>query len=757
MSDRFVIWGIMEQREGYIEHIKFRNPDNGYTIFTLSMAGDEEELTCVGSFPVISEGEYVAVEGNMTVHSLYGEQMQVTGFTVSIPKDSLSMERYLGSGAIKGIGLTMASRIVQKFGDATFRIIEREPERLAEIKGISERMARDIYAQFKEKQGMREAMMYLQRYSITGVLAVKIYKQYGAEMRNVLESDPYRLTEDISGVGFKTADVIAMSMGIQADSENRIRAGILYALQLAAQYGHVYLPEPELYRYCIELLGVPYELLEHIVAELTIDRKLIVKVKETADGGEERQVYAAVSYFTELGVARMLHDLNFRDDISDQAVARQLTKIEDNLDIELDDIQRRAVFEAARSGVFVLTGGPGTGKTTTINAIISLFESRGLHILLAAPTGRAAKRMTEATGREARTIHRLLEVSRMGDENGEFRRGMFQRNEDNPLEADVVIIDEMSMVDIYLMNALLHAVPVGTRVILVGDSNQLPSVGPGNVLRDILASGAFPIVCLTKIFRQAEESDIIVNAHRINNGEEIRLDNKSKDFFMMRRSDPQVIIREVCQLVRDKLPKYVKTTAAEIQVLTPMRKGELGVENLNRVLQEYINPPEEGRQEYETRGVCFREGDKVMQIKNNYQMEWEVRGVRGTIKEAGTGIYNGDIGIIKSINRFAEEMEIQFDDGRTVQYPFGSLEDLEHAYAVTIHKSQGSEYPAVVLPILSGPRMLLSRNLLYTAVTRAVSCVTIVGSEEMIRHMIKNANEQKRYTGLCDRIREINV
>ncbi len=757
MSDRFVIWGIMEQREGYIEHIKFRNPDNGYTIFTLSMAGDEEELTCVGSFPVISEGEYVAVEGNMTVHSLYGEQMQVTGFTVSIPKDSLSMERYLGSGAIKGIGLTMASRIVQKFGDATFRIIEREPERLAEIKGISERMARDIYAQFKEKQGMREAMMYLQRYSITGALAVKIYKQYGAEMRNVLESDPYRLTEDISGVGFKTADIIAMSMGIQADSENRIRAGILYALQLAAQYGHVYLPEPELYRYCIELLGVPFELLEHIVAELTIDRKLIVKVKETADGGEERQVYAAVSYFTELGVARMLHDLNFRDDISDQAVARQLTKIEDNLDIELDDIQRRAVFEAARSGVFVLTGGPGTGKTTTINAIISLFESRGLHILLAAPTGRAAKRMTEATGREARTIHRLLEVSRMGDENGEFRRGMFQRNEDNPLEADVVIIDEMSMVDIYLMNALLHAVPVGTRLILVGDSNQLPSVGPGNVLRDILASGAFPIVCLTKIFRQAEESDIVVNAHRINNGEEIRLDNKSKDFFMMRRSDPQVIIREVCQLVRDKLPKYVKTTAAEIQVLTPMRKGELGVENLNRVLQEYINPPEEGRQEYETRGVCFREGDKVMQIKNNYQMEWEVRGVRGTIKDAGTGIYNGDIGIIKSINRFAEEMEIQFDDGRTVQYPFGSLEDLEHAYAVTIHKSQGSEYPAVVLPILSGPRMLLSRNLLYTAVTRAVSCVTIVGSEEMVRHMIKNANEQKRYTGLCDRIREINV
>lgn len=747
----------MEQREGYIEHIKYRNPDNGYTIFTLSMTGDEEELTCVGSFPVISEGEYVVVEGNMTVHSMYGEQMQVTGFTVSIPKDSLSMERYLGSGAIKGIGLTMASRIVKKFGDSTFRIIEREPERLAEIKGISERMARDIYAQFKEKQGMREAMMYLQRYSITGSLAVKIYKQYGAEMRNVLEKDPYRLTEDISGVGFKTADVIAMSMGIQADSENRIRAGVLYALQLAAQYGHVYLPEGELYRYCMELLGVPFELLEHIVNELTVDRKLIAKTKDSADGSEERQVYAAVSFFTELGVARMLHDLNRLDEISEEAVARQLEKIEDNLDIELDDIQRRAVFEAARSGVFILTGGPGTGKTTTINAIISLFESKGLQILLAAPTGRAAKRMTEATGREARTIHRLLEVSRMTEENGEFRRGMFMRNEDNPLEADVVIIDEMSMVDIYLMNALLHAIPVGTRLILVGDSNQLPSVGPGNVLRDILASGAFPFVCLTKIFRQAEESDIIVNAHKINNGEDIRLDNKSKDFFMMRRSDPQVIIREVCALVRDKLPKYVGASSADIQVLTPMRKGELGVENLNRVLQEFINPPEDGKQEHETHGVCFREGDKVMQIKNNYQMEWEVRSARGIVRDAGTGIYNGDIGIIKSINRFAEEMEIQFDDGRTVQYPYGSLEDLEHAYAVTIHKSQGSEYPAVVLPILSGPRMLLSRNLLYTAVTRAVSCVTIVGSDEMIRHMIKNANEQKRYTGLCDRIREITA
>ena len=747
----------MEQREGYVEHIKFRNPDNGYTIFQLSAPGEEDELTCVGSFPSISEGEYLKVEGNIIVHSMYGEQLQVTSSEMCMPKDRMAIERYLGSGAIKGIGLTMAARIVKKFGEDTFRIIEREPERLAEIKGISERMARDIFAQFKDKQGIREAMMYLQKYNISGALAVKIYKHYGDRMREVLESNPYRMTEDISGIGFKTADLIAERMGIAAESEYRIRAGVLYALQLAAQCGHTYLPEPELYRYCIENLGVRNELLQHVIDGLTIERKLIVKLKEQPDAEPERQVYTATAYFTELGTARMLHDLNTQEDVAESLVLQKLMAIERNLEIELDEVQRQAVMEAVRSGVFVLTGGPGTGKTTTIKALIALFESRGLDILLAAPTGRAAKRMTEATGREARTIHRMLEVSHMPEEEGEFHRGMFARNEDNPLEADVVIIDEMSMVDIYLMNALLHAIPVGTRLILVGDSNQLPSVGPGNVLHDIIASGAFPFKSLTKIFRQAEESDIIVNAHRINNGEEIRLDNKSRDFFMMRRDNPQVILQVVAELVRNKLPGYVHTSSADIQVLTPMRKGELGVDNLNRYLQEYINPHTDGKVEYEAHGVIFREGDKVMQVKNNYQMEWEVRSSRGTIMDSGTGVYNGDIGMIKNINRFAEEMEIVFDENRTVHYPFASSEDLEHAYAVTIHKSQGSEYPAVVMPLLSGPRMLLNRNLLYTAVTRAVSCVTIVGSEATVRNMIMNANEQKRYSGLCNRIREIAV
>ena len=741
----------MEQREGYIEHIKFRNPDNGYTIFQLSEPGGNDELTCVGNFPAISEGEYVKVEGAMTVHVLYGEQLQVSSYEICVPKDRLAVERYLGAGAIKGIGQTMAARIVRKFGDDTFRIIEREPERLAEIRGISDRMARDIHAQFKEKQGMREAMMYLQQYNISGTLAVKIYKQYGEKMRTVLEENPYQMTEDIPGVGFKTADSIAERMGISGFSPERIRAGLVYALQLAAQYGHIYLPQPELIRYCTDLLGVDAEAIGQAVSDMSAERKLIVK---SAGGEEPDQVYSSVAYFTELGVARMLRDLNCRYELSTEEFTRRLSRIESNLDIDLDGIQKEAVREAVGNGVFLLTGGPGTGKTTTINAIISYFESLGLSVLLAAPTGRAAKRMTEATGREARTIHRLLEVSHMAEGQEEFHRGMFQRNEDNPLEADAVIIDETSMVDVYLMNALLHAIPIGTRLILVGDQNQLPSVGPGNILRDILLSGAFPVVCLTKIFRQAEESDIIVNAHRINRGEPIALDNKSKDFFMMRRHDSQTVLAVVAQLVRDKLPKYVGATPSDIQVLTPMRKGELGVENLNKYLQEAINPPSPSKVEYETRGIVFREGDKVMQVRNNYQIEWEICSKKGTLIDAGTGLYNGDMGIIRNINRFAEEMEIVFDDGKTVHYPFTQTEDLEHAYAVTIHKSQGSEYPAVVLPILTGPRMLLTRNILYTAVTRAVSCVTIVGSEDTIRQMIGNANEQKRYTGLCERIRE---
>lgn len=742
----------MEQREGYVERIVYRNSENGYTVLSLVSADGGEETTCVGSFPMISEGEFILVEGNSTSHAIYGEQLQVTRFEVRMPNDEAAMERYLGSGAIKGLGAALAGRIVRRFGENTFRIIEREPERLAEVKGISERMAREIFEQFQEKRAMRDAMLYLQRYGITTNLAVKIYKQYGERMQEVLETNPYRLTEDIQGVGFRIADEIAGRIGIGTESDYRIRAGILYALQLGSQSGHVYLPKERLLPYTADLLGVSEEALERQLTELALERKLMIKTVPRDGGEPEIQIYASSYYFTELSVARMLLDLNVRYDVPAVRLNAKIAQIERELHITLDEIQREAVLEAARSGLFVLTGGPGTGKTTTINAIIRLFEAEGLEMLLAAPTGRAAKRMTEATGVEARTIHRLLEVTMTSEKEG---GGSFGRNEENPLETDVVIIDEMSMVDIFLMNALLRAIPAGTRLILVGDSNQLPSVGPGNVLKDIMESRAFSVVTLTKIFRQAEESDIIVNAHKINRGEPIAFTNKSRDFFLLRREQPQVIIQVLLQLVEQKLPKYVEATPYDIQVLTPMRKGELGVEHLNQVLQERLNPPDGKKVEYEYRGTLFREGDKVMQIRNNYQLPWEVRSRYGIPVETGTGVFNGDMGIIITINRFAETMEIQFDESHMVEYPFAQLEELEHAYAITIHKSQGSEYPAVVMPLLTGPRMLFNRNLLYTGVTRATRCVTLVGSEEMIGRMIANANEQKRHTGLTERIREI--
>ncbi len=739
-----------------MEKIVYRNADNGYTVLQLSNPDTEEELTCVGSFAFLSEGEYIQVSGNLTTHPLYGEQLQITGWETTAPKDKMAMERYLASGAIKGIGPALAARIVRHFGDKTFAVMEREPERLAEIKGITDRKAMEIYEQFREKQGMRAAMLYLQRYGISTNLSVKLYKRYGEGLQTVLEQNPYRIVEDISGVGFKTADEIAIRMGIAMNSEYRIRAGILHALYLASQSGHVYLPEEELFRYVMELLGVELEQLEHQVTELILEKKLIVRESGKEPNPSQKHVYLAPYYFSECAVARMLHDLNVAYDVPLVRVQNRMKQISAELTVSLDEIQEQAVYEAMRSGLFVLTGGPGTGKTTTINAIIRLFELEGMDICLAAPTGRAAKRMTEATGMEARTIHRMLEVAHIaeGEDGG---HGMFGRNEEHPLEADVVIIDEMSMVDMHLMLALLKAVPIGCRLILVGDSHQLPSVGPGNVLKDIMDSGSFSVVRLTKIFRQAEESDIVLNAHKINAGQSIALDNKSKDFFLLKRYDPTVIQSVVLKLVRDKLPKYVEATAYDVQVLTPMRKGELGVETMNRILQKYLNPEDPAKAEYETRGLIFREGDKVMQVRNNYQLEWEVRSKYGIPVESGMGIYNGDMGVIRNINRYAEEMEVVFDENHVVMYPFAQLEDLEHAYAVTIHKSQGSEYPAVVLPLLTGPRVLMNRNLLYTAVTRASKCVSIVGSEETVRRMIVNENEQKRYTGLCERIREMKA
>ena len=736
----------MEVRKGYVEHIVFRNNDNGYTVFQL--VSEEEELTCVGLFSVLAEGELVQVSGYMKEHPLYGEQLQVEQYELLAPEDETAMERYLGSGAIKGIGAAMAARIVRRFKGDTFRIIEEEPERLAEVKGISEKKAIEISAQMEEKKDLRQAMMFLTQYGISVPLAVKIYQQYGNRTYQVVEENPYRLADDISGIGFKIADEIASRIGIHTDSDYRIRSGLLYVLLQATGEGHTCLPKEDLLHRAAALLGVEEEQMETQLMNLCMDRKLVMK-----EQNGKVMVWYGQYYYMELNVAKMLHDLNLECEMEESQIVKKLSKVEKQASITLDEMQRKAVVEAVKNGVLVITGGPGTGKTTTINAIIRYFETEDMEILLAAPTGRAAKRMTEATGWEAVTIHRLLELS--GVPSDDRSTASFERNEENPLEADVIIIDEMSMVDIFLMNALLKAVSVGTRLILVGDINQLPSVGPGCVLKDIIRAGSCPVVQLTRIFRQASQSDIIVNAHKINRGEHVTLDNKSRDFFFLQRQEPNVILRVVLALVQEKMPRYVDARPTDIQVLTPMRKGSLGVENLNEMLQRYLNPPSPEKNEKETARGRFREGDKVMQIKNNYQIEWEARNRYGIAIDKGTGIFNGDMGIVQQIDLLAETMEVLFDDYRTVTYSFQMLEELELAYAVTIHKSQGSEYPAVVIPLLTGPRMLMNRNLLYTAVTRARSCVTLVGSPETFAQMIDNASEQTRYSGLYDRIREV--
>ena len=737
----------MEKLEGYVDHIIYRNAENGYTVMV--MLADQEEVTCVGVLSYIGEGEKLEAEGQYIAHPTYGEQFKIETYAVKPPEDEESVERYLGSGAIKGIGTALAARIVRHFHADTFRIIEEEPERLAEIKGISERKAREIAQQVYEKRDMRKAMIFLQQFGITTALAVKIFEKYGQRMYEVLQNNPYQLADDIHGVGFRIADEIARKAGVSADSEYRVKSAISYVLLQAGNEGHIYLPKELVQSRTAQLLGVGLEDIEQYLMDLAVDRKIVVKQEK-----EQERVYSASSYYIEMSTARMLCDLNITGEIDDQVILKKIAAIEKQTEMYLDEMQKKAVIEAVRCGLLIITGGPGTGKTTTINTLISYFESEGLQILLAAPTGRAAKRMTEATGVEAKTVHRLLEISGLSEESGAV--GGFGRNAQNPLEADVIIIDEMSMVDAYLMHALLDAVTVGTRLIMVGDMNQLPSVGPGSVLKDMIQSGCIPVVSLTRIFRQAQESDIVVNAHKINRGEPVLLDNKSRDFFFLKRDDANVIISIVIQLVRDKIPRYVNAKMYDIQVLTPMRKGLLGVERLNKILKEYINPPDRTKTEQEQNGVLFREGDKVMQVKNNYQLEWEIRGRYGIPMEKGLGIFNGDMGIIREINKQTERVTVEFDEQRMVEYPYSGLEELELAYAVTIHKSQGSEYPAVVIPLLSGPKMLMTRNLLYTAVTRAKQCVTLVGDPYAFNQMEANTVEQKRYTALADRIRELS-
>ena len=738
----------MQTIQGLIDHIIYANKENSYTVLLL-IDEDQEELVCVGTFPGVDAGMCLEIEGDYVDHPTYGTQFKAHSFKETRPTDIVGIERYLSSGAIRGVGEALAKRIVKKFGTDTFRIMEEEPERLSEVKGISSRIAQEIGSQVVEKKELREAFIFLQQYGISNNLAVKIYDEYRERLYSVIRTNPYQLAEDIPGVGFKMADDLAYKLGINADSEYRIRCGVLYELLLASGEGRTYLPMDELLSRSSALLEVPSEEIYPLIQNLAVDKKLIVK---------KNRVYSSVYYYSELACARMLKDLDITmgEDLflkEEPHIRQTLLSVLSEEKIELDELQEKAVLECIRNGIMILSGGPGTGKTTTINTMIRYFEAEGMDILLAAPTGRAAKRMQEATGYEASTIHRLLEVN--GGMLSDEKAPMFERNAENPLEADVVIIDEMSMIDIHLFKALLNAIPVGTRLIMVGDVDQLPSVGPGQVLRDLIESKAFSTVILKRIFRQAGESDIVLNAHSINEGKQIRLDNKSKDFFFLERSDYQVIYKHMIELIRDKLPKYVGATSFDIQVLSPMRKGNLGVEVLNPVLQEYLNPQDGSKDEYVSGERLFRVGDKVMQVKNNYQLTWQIVSKYNIAIDEGVGVFNGDMGIVKSIDRYSQTLTVEFDDKRLVDYPFSGLDELELAYAVTVHKSQGSEYPAVVMPILSGPRMLLNRNLLYTAVTRARKCVTILGSRETINEMIANERTNERYSSLKDRITEV--
>lgn len=744
----------MEIIKGYIEHIIFQNNGNGYTVANL--VKDGEEITCVGYLRGISQGDIIKAEGEYISHAVYGEQFQIQKFEIMPPEDQDSIERYLASGAIKGVGAALAARIVNKFKEDTFRIIEEEPERLSEVKGISERKAREISMQMEEKKELREALIYLTKYGISNALAIRIYDTYGAKLYHIMKENPYQIAEELPGVGFKTADEIAQKMGIHTDSDYRIRSGVLYILLQAVQEGHTWLPKEILLSKTKELLGVDSKYIEPALPNLMMDKKIVIK--KTEDNRE--QVFASSYYYAELNCARMLCELNINFEGEEGFLPSQEIQIQKKIEIlteaeeiKLDELQNKAVIESIRNGVFILSGGPGTGKTTTINTMIHYFASEGLDILLAAPTGRAAKRMTEATGYEAKTIHRLLELNGSISED-ESKMARFERNEENPLEADVVIIDEMSMVDLMLFRSLLKALIPGTRLIMVGDVNQLPSVGPGQVLKDLICSECFPVVSLEKIFRQAEESDIVVNAHKIKKGTQIELDNKSKDFFFLERNDVNVIYKHMIQLIHDKLPKYVNASSMDIQVLTPMRKGPLGVEILNGILQKYLNPSNVNKKEHISGEMIYREGDKVMQIRNNYQLEWEVVSKYGIPIDKGMGVFNGDTGTIVEINNEASSLVVEFDEHRRITYSFSQLDEINLAYAITIHKSQGSEYPAVILPLLAGPQLLFNRNLLYTAVTRAKNCVAILGKKEKIYEMIQNESENKRYTAFKERIEE---
>ncbi len=730
--------------KGEIVDTIYQNKDNGYAVFTIECDG--EEVTCVGTVPQVHRGENLEVRGSWTTHPVYGKQLQVEFCEKAMPTTQEGMERYLASGLIKGLGPKTAKKIAERFGEATFYVIEEKPDLLTEIKGITYEKAQRISEVFSEQFEIRNVMVFLQGYDISPAFAMRIYKKYKSRTFEIVKSNPYRLADEVSGIGFLMADKMAASAGISADSPERVRGAIKYLLNMAATKGDCYLPKEMLLTQAVELLHLDELIIENGIRELQVESQVW---QEKLYGRDV--VYLNFYYYGEMAVAKRLLELSMeKQEINSDQIEREIARVERETGVELAQEQKMAVQSAMSGGVLIITGGPGTGKTTTINTILRLLEDDGQEVVLAAPTGRAAKRMTEATGVEAKTIHRLLGTTFVSDDT---RKQTFEKNEDDPIEADAIIVDETSMVDLQLMHALLKAVESGTRLIFVGDVDQLPSVGAGNVLKDMIRSDCLEVVRLQHVFRQAQESAIIMNAHRINQGEEPILNESGTDFFFVRRSYAEEVLTGIRDLVTTRLPEFTGCDPlTQMQVLTPMRKGILGVQNLNQMLQQTLNPPSPKKVEKEFRQIVFREGDKVMQIKNNYNMVWRTYNSSGRRTDEGLGIYNGDAGRITKIDKHEESLQVVFDDGKLVDYDWNQLEELELAYAITIHKSQGSEYPVVILPIYSGPPMLMTRNLLYTAVTRAKQFVVLAGLKETVASMVYNDKEVGRFTGLAKRI-----
>lgn len=734
----------MIEFEGTVETIVFNNPSNGYTVARLRK--DKDIITIVGNLPLVGEGQSIRVGGQWVNHPEYGQQLKVESYTEIVPSSLEGIEKYLGSGLIEGIGPATAKKLVEKFGMDTLDIIEYNPEKLLEIEGIGEKKAAAISAAYGEQRELRNVMVFLQTYGITPGNSIKIYKKYGQNTINLVKENPYRLTTDIFGIGFKTADRIAQRLGIESTSRYRLMAGIKYVLTEYSGNGHTYLPSEVLLEKCSKLLGVPEDLLEDATVSLALNKELVM---EDMDG--TTAVYLMPFYYSELGVSkRILEMLSSSGNEIKVDLNEEIKKYERDSGMELAPKQIDAIKCAIEKGAAIITGGPGTGKTTIIKCIISIMEKQGMNIALAAPTGRAAKRMTEATGRESRTIHRLLEMGYSEDSENM----VFLKDDSDPIEADAVIVDEASMIDIILMNNLLKAIVPGTRFILVGDVDQLPSVGPGNVLRDLIDSGIIPVVRLTEIFRQSDESMIIVNAHRINKGEMPYLNERGKDFFFFDARTQDNVLNIILELVKSRIPKFKDMCSPEkyIQVLTPMRKGLCGVYNLNMRLQGILNPPSPDKDEKKVREYIFRTGDKVMQIKNNYNIEWKK--IDGSAD--GHGVFNGDMGYIEYIDNEENVLSVIYDEEKRVVYNFIDLDEIELAYAVTVHKSQGSEFPVVVIPSVWGPPMLMTRNLLYTAVTRAKEMVVIAGSRQVLGAMVSNNRISRRFSGLGYRLKKLS-